>query len=206
MGWAFDLGPWRGAETVPSRSSFLALPRRGVNLESDRGCAHPLGVLAGRRAAEPWAGCTTSGLVQSVVLTAAATHGLMRHQRAEGEAPAPEGGGDRAVESHAGFGGGSPAARDPLRLHAGTVLHHRARWRRASVFDRLLPARALPRALPRAGAAWRAHTEALDAAGGRPGLSPSSAEGRLHPRGEVSRPFHGRDGDRHRALRQHAAP
>src|SRR2546427_12997459 len=105
------------------------------------------------------------GLVQSVVLTAAATHGLMR--RAEGEAPAPEGGGDRAAESHAGFGGGSPAARDPLRLHAGTVLHHRARWRRASLFDRLLPARALPRA----GAAWRAHAEALDAAGGTRSLS-----------------------------------
>jgi len=30
----------------------------------------------------------------------------------------------------------------------------------------------------------RAHAEALDAAGGRRGLSPSSAEGRLHPRGE----------------------
>src|SRR6266446_6176925 len=85
------------------------------------------------------------GLVQSAVLTAAATHGLMRHQRAEGEAPAPEGGGDRAAESHPGFGGGSPAARDSLRLHAGTVLHHRARWRRASLFDRLLPARGLPR-------------------------------------------------------------
>src|SRR5438552_17094161 len=39
----------------------------------------------------------------------------------------------------------------------------------------------------------------LDAAGGRRGLSPSSAEGRLHPRGEVSRPSHGRDRDRHRA-------
>src|SRR6266446_5313665 len=75
------------------------------------------------------------GLVQSAVLTAAATHGLMRHQRAEGEAPAPEGGGDRAAESHPGFGGGSPAARDSLRLHAGTVLHHRARWRRASLFE-----------------------------------------------------------------------
>src|SRR5438128_5956917 len=50
------------------------------------------------------------GLVQSAVLTAAATHGLMKHQRAEGEAPAPEGGGDGHDQ---GRGPASRAARLP---------------------------------------------------------------------------------------------